>query len=134
MIDTMHCAPMSDAEIAQRDQGEDRRKTGLKTGIRQLSSKQIIRTLEVPEGQMALDHGNFVGGCYCPLAIGVGLDKCEWHTKPTNDSVSAVLHIMGFKVNNTRGIPGNFYRDNRLNDYRTAAKEVLRERGIRVAL
>lgn len=105
---------------------EDPRKTGLKSGIRQLTDDQIRRTLEFP-GEMAVDHGNYVNGCYCPLAIGVGLDKCAIKN-PTNDSVSAILCLMGYKVNNTRGIKGEFFTTNRLADYKIAANEVLQER------
>lgn len=105
---------------------EDPRKTALKNGIRQLTNEQIQCTIDY-KGDMAVDHGNFVNGCYCPLAIGVGLDKIAIKN-PTNDSVSAILCLMGYKVNNTRGIKGEFFTTNRLEDYKIAAKEVISER------
>jgi hypothetical protein len=106
---------------------EDARKAGLKSGIRQLTSEQIQRTLDYP-GEMALDHGNYVDGKFCPLAVGAGLDKLPWKTPPTDSAVTALLHILGFRVNNTRGLRGKFFRKNRLRDYRCAACEVLGER------
>jgi len=108
---------------------EDLRKSGLKNGIRQLETNQIVRTLTY-DGKMAMDHGNYVDGKFCPLAIGAGLDRLEWKIPPSDSAVTAMLHLLGFKVNNTRGIKGKFFRKNRERDYRLAAGEVLKERGI----
>jgi hypothetical protein len=105
---------------------EDPRKAGLKRGLRQLSSEQICRVLAYPIERMALDDGNYVDGKFCPLAVAVGLP--EIMKDPTDDRVHAVLTMLGYKVNNTRGIVGKFYTANRAADLRTAAEEVLRER------
>jgi hypothetical protein len=107
---------------------EDPRKTGLKNGIRQLTNEQIVRTLTF-EGCMAVDDGNYVNGCFCPLAIGAGIDRLAWAKPPTDAAVAATLHLLGYRVNNTRGIRGDFFRENRIADYRLAAQEVLDERG-----
>ncbi len=119
---------VSYTELDEQDMiiNEDPRKTALKNGIRQLTTEQIQRTLDF-DGKMAVDHGNYVDGCYCPLAIGVGLDTIPIKN-PTNDSISAILCLMGYKVNNTRGIKGEFFTKNRLEDYKQAAQEVIEER------
>jgi len=109
---------------------EDKRKEGLKNGIRQLTNDQIFTTLLYAD-QMAYDHGNYVDGKFCPLAVGAGVDRLDWSKNPpTNDKVAAMLTLMGYTVNNTRGIMGEFYKDNRKEDYKTAALEVLAERGV----
>lgn len=105
---------------------KDARKEGLKNGIRQLSTGGIMRTLD--NEPMALNDGNYVDGKFCPLARGAGLDQLEWKNPPTDSAVAAILHILGFKVNNTRGVKGKFFRKNRARDYRIAAGEVLNER------
>lgn len=107
----------------------DARKEGLKKGIRQLTSAGIYRTLEASrDDKVTMDHGNYVDGKFCPLAIGAGLDKLQWKNPPTDTAVTAVLHLLGFKVNNTRGIKGKFFRRNRKRDYQIAAYEILEER------
>lgn len=105
---------------------EDPRKTGLKAGLRQLTSAQIQRVLAYPRDRIALDDGNYINGCYCPLAIGVSLD--EIMKEPTDDRVHAVLTMLGYRVNNTRGIIGDFYTSRRYDDLVIAANEVLAER------
>lgn len=108
---------------------EDPRKTGLKNGIRQLSTERIERTLEY-EGEMVYDDGNYKDGMFCPLGIGAGLDQLHWAIPPTSESVAAILTLMGYKVNNTRGIDGKFFTDNRERDYVHAALEVIHERSV----
>ena len=103
---------------------EDARKTGLKNGLRQLSSNEIKRVLDYP-GEMVLDTYNYCNGKFCPLAVAVGLDNM---LEPSHEKVYNELIRKGYKVYNTRGIQGGFYTDNRLNDLLTAAKEVLAER------
>jgi len=104
---------------------EDPRKTGLKTGLRQLTVEQLQRVIDYP-GEMVLDSFNYESGNFCALAIGVGLDKTM--IAPTHDKVFETLTNMGYKVYNTRGIPGEFYTTNRLEDLLQAAKEVLQEK------
>jgi hypothetical protein len=104
---------------------EDPRKTGLKNGLRQLTIEQLQRVIDYP-GEMVLDTFNYEDGKFCPLAIGVGLDKKI--IEPTHDKIFEALTSMGYKVYNTRGIPGEFYTTNRLEDLLEAAKEVLQEK------
>ena len=104
---------------------EDPRKTGLKNGLRQLTIEQLQRVIDYP-GEMVLDSYNYQDGKFCALAIGVGLDKTM--IEPTHEKVFETLTSMGYKVYNTRGIPGEFYTNNRLEDLLEAAKEVLQEK------
>lgn len=104
---------------------EDPRKTGLKNGLRQLTIEQLRRVIDYPN-EMVLDTYNYEDGKFCPLAVAVELDKIM--INPTHEKVFAALTNMGYKVYNTRGIPGEFYTTNRLEDLLTAAKEVLQEK------
>lgn len=104
---------------------EDPRKTGLKDGLRQLTFEQLQRVINYP-GEMVLDSYNYQNGNFCPLAIGLELDKKI--IAPTHDKVFRALTTLGYKVYNTRGIPGDFYTTNRLEDLLEAAKEVLEEK------
>jgi hypothetical protein len=105
--------------------GEDPRKTGLKDGLRQLNIKQLRRVIDY-KGEMVLDEYNYQDGKFCPLGIGLGLDKII--ENPTHDAVFSILTDMGFDVYNTRGIVGNFYTDNRKEDLLEATQEVLEEK------
>jgi hypothetical protein len=104
---------------------EDPRKMGLKNGLRQLTVEQLERVINYP-GEMVLDSFNYEDGKFCPLAVALELDKTM--TNPTHDKVFQTLTDMGYKVYNTRGIPGEFYTTNRLEDLLEAAKEVLQEK------
>lgn len=104
---------------------EDPRKIGLKNGLRQLTIEQLRRVLEYP-GEMVLDSYNYDNGKFCPLAIGLELDKLI--ENPSHDKIFAHLNSLGYKVYNTRGIAGNFYTINRKEDLLQAAKEVLEEK------
>jgi hypothetical protein len=104
---------------------EDDRKTGLKNGLRQMTIEQLQRVIDY-QGEMVLDNLNYEDGNFCALAIGVGLDQTM--TEPTHDKVFNTLTEMGYSIYNTRGIPGEFYTTNRLEDLLTAAKEVLQEK------
>jgi hypothetical protein len=104
---------------------EDPRKTGLKNGLRQLTIEQLQRVIDY-QGEMVLDSYNYEGGKFCPLTIAVELDKTI--INPTHEKVFDALTSMGYKVYNTRGIPGEFYTNNRLEDLLEAAKEVLQEK------
>lgn len=113
-------------EIGIMSEFEDPRKTGLKNGLRQLTSEQIRTVLSWPF-PMVLDTYNYDNGCYCPLAVGVGIPaRME---KPTHQKVFDELTKMGYSVYNTRGIKGDFYTCDREKDLRIAAEEVLIERG-----
>lgn len=104
---------------------EDPRKTGLKKGLRQLTAEQIQRVIDYP-GEMVLDSYNYHDGKFCALAVALELDKTI--ADPTHEKVFNKLTEMGYSVYNTRGIEGEFYRNNRKEDLITAAKEVLEEK------
>jgi len=104
---------------------EDPRKTGLKNGLRQLNAEQLQRVIDYP-GEMVLDSYNYQDGKFCALAVALELDKTM--ISPTHEKVFDTLTGMGYNVYNTRGIPGEFYTNNRLEDLLEAAKEVLQEK------
>jgi hypothetical protein len=104
---------------------EDPRKTGLKNGLRQLTNEQINKVL-CHNDDFVLDTYNYENGKFCPLAVAVGLN--ETIPDPSHEKVFNILTEMGYKVYNTKGIEGNFYKNNRLKDLLVAAKEVLTER------
>lgn len=104
---------------------EDPRKTGLKNGLRQLTIEQLERVITY-KGEMVLDSVNYEDGKFCPLAVGVGLDT--WGREWSHETVFGTLHLLGYKVYNTRGIKGEFYTSNRLEDLLAAAREVLQEK------
>lgn len=104
---------------------EDPRKIGLKNGLRQLTIEQLKRVIEYP-GEMVLDSYNYHEGKFCALAIALELDKTM--DNPTHDKVFNHLTSLGYSVYNTRGIKGEFYTSNRLNDLLEAAREVLEEK------
>lgn len=119
--------PMPSSEDASKRYWilEDPRKAGLKNGLRQLTIEQLQRVINY-KGEMVLDSFNYENGNFCALAIGVGLDQTM--IEPTHEKVFQALTDMGYNVYNTRGIPGEFYTTNRLEDLLTAAKEVLQEK------
>ena len=106
-------------------ENEDPRKTGLKNGLRQLTTEQLKRVINYPD-EMVLDTYNYENGKFCPLAVALELDKTM--LSPTHDKVFKELTARGYKVYNTRGINGDFYTADRLTDLLTAAKEVLQEK------
>lgn len=103
---------------------EDPRKTALKNGLRQLTLAQLLRVRDYP-GPMCVDEWNYADGKFCPLAVAVGLDESV--KEPTHETVYSILALMGFKINNTRGVPGEFYTVNREYDLRIALYEVIEE-------
>lgn len=104
---------------------EDLRKRGLKQGLRQLTNIEIIRLLNY-EGEIILDDYNYHNDQFCPLAIALDLHTAM--TDPTDQKVKDYLHEQGYKIFNTRGIKGNYYTGNRLEDLLTTAHEILHER------
>lgn len=105
---------------------EDPRKTALKNGLRQLNYEQLLR-VACFDGQMVTDKFNYADGKFCPLAIGIGMDR--WLKDPTHEKVYAILTLAGFKVNNTWQVEGEFFTDDRENDLRIALEEVMAEKG-----
>jgi len=107
---------------------EDPRKTALKNGLRQLTVDQIIEVLRRRD-DLVFDKCNYKDGKFCPLAVGFGIDKLDWHPDgPTDALVFEQLKHRGLNVYNTRGIAGDFYTTNRKRDLVVAAEEVLREK------
>lgn len=77
---------------------------------------------------MVLDEFNYKDGCFCPLAVALGLD--EAFLTPSDEAVFGVLKIMGYCVQNTRHVQGEFYRggyEERFADLVAAVQEVLQE-------
>lgn len=105
----------------------DPRKAGLRRGLCQLSNEQLVKALGVPN--VVLDTWNYCDGNFCPLAVAMGLH--ETMADPTHEKVLAELEARGFKVNNTRGIKGDFYTTDRDRDWRLLAQEIILERGKR---
>ena len=103
---------------------EDPRKAGLKSGLRQLTARQLERVLNYDK-KMVFDTYNYHDGKFCPLAVGVGLDAIE---DPTHEKVFNALQDMNYRIYNTRGIKGEFYTTNRKEDLLEATKEVLKEK------
>lgn len=103
---------------------EDPRKTGLKNGLRQLTTDQLLKVLKYDQ-EMVYDSVNYDAGKFCALAVGVGLETMP---NPTHQKVFDKLTEMGYSVYNTRGIKGEFYTTNRKEDLIEAAKEVLAEK------
>ncbi len=104
---------------------QDPRKTALKLGLSQLTVEQLKRVINYP-GEMLLDTYNYQDGKFCPLAIGLELDQNM--VGPSHDKVFGYLTLLGYKVNNTKGVKGNFYTNNRLQDLLEAAQEVIKEK------
>mgnify|MGYP003407543863 CR=1 FL=1 len=121
---------------------EDRRKTGLKTGLRQLTLKELARIL-VYNKPMCLDEFNYdeEKQTFCPLAVAKGLPKQDAEQQRRNgqtgldirltnaDVVWLLEAIHGLSVFNTRGIEGTFFQHpNRERDFWIAFLEVLNEK------
>lgn len=75
---------------------------------------------------MVLDEFNYNDGKFCPLAIGLELDKKI--ENPTQEKVFNRLEELWYSILNTKGIKGKFYTTNRKDDLMLAAKEVLEEK------
>jgi len=104
---------------------EDPRKTGLKSGLHQLSVNQLQRVVEYKD-EMVLDEFNYQDGKFCPLAIALNIH--ETMTEPSHNKVFEKLTSLGYKVYNTRGIEGEFYTANRKEDLLIAVNEVIEEK------
>ena len=104
---------------------EDARKTGLKSGLRQLTIEQLQRVINY-QGEMVLDTFNYANGCYCPLAIGLGIDA--WMVEPSHEKVFDELTARGYRVYNNGGAAAEIYTTERKRDLLEAAKEVVEEK------
>ena len=83
-------------------------------------------------GGLALDHVNYDDASeeWCPLAVAVGLPGIfdRDRRRPSNMVVTAMLAMLGLRVNNTRNVPDEFYRGaRRREDLRTVVDELLTE-------
>ena len=106
---------------------EDPRKAGLRRGLSQLTNEQLCEALTVPN--VVVDTWNYHEGNFCPLAAGMGLHRTM--ENPTHEKVLHELQRRGFKVNNTKGIKGTFYTNDRDRDWRLLAHEIILARGKR---
>lgn len=104
---------------------EDKRKMALLNGLRQLTIDQL-RRVESWKGTILTDRFNYHEGCWCPLAIGLGLP--EFVKNPTQEKVYSIMALAGYKINNTWGVEGYFYTNNRDIDLRSALQEVILEK------
>ena len=126
MSDAVHSIEKALERVAVQEPTEDPRKTGLKNGLRQLSTNGLRRVIGYTE-KMCLDTFNYneEDKTFCPLAIGIGLDGMAF---PYNEKVEKELLNRGYEIYNTRGIKGDFYTTRRLRDLLIAASEVLIEK------
>lgn len=115
---------LSDDPNPEKRYWEDPRKTGLKNGLRQLTTERLQRVIDYPS-EMVLDTYNYQDGKFCPLAVALELDKMP---EPSHDKVFQTLTDLGYRVYNTRGIAGDFYTEHRKEDLLEAAQEVLQEK------
>lgn len=92
-----------------------------------MTADQLRRVLDY-EGELCLDEQNHRDGKWCPLAVGLGLDRI-WGPErgPSHESVYVVLTTLGYRIGQTRGVAGEFYTTDRAGDLRRAVKEVLEE-------
>jgi hypothetical protein len=106
----------------------DPRYIALCSGLRQLTVSQLYKLYFhlADNGAVVLDDCNFKDGVYCPLAIAVGLDK--FVKTPSEAIVYSILTLAGLKINNTRGVAGEFYTVERRRDLEIAVDDVLIEK------
>lgn len=117
----------------------DPRCKALSAGLCQLSLGEL-RALEAElktGGRVLLDGGNYDAGTdlWCPLAVGLNVQataEARWPSGvPSEDAARALIIEIGrerhseFGLNPIRGIPGDFYRSNRLQDLRRLTAYVI---------
>lgn len=109
---------------------EDPRKIGLKKGLKQLTINQLKKLLTYDKDKLVLDTFAYENGKFCPLAVGIGLEKTLDNptTTITNELVVKDLARRGYIIFNTKGIKGEFYTTNRYEDLMIAVQEVIDER------
>lgn len=108
---------------------KDARYQSLRQGLEQLSHDELLRLRDwlLTGGRIALDQWNYNASAdeWCPLAIAVGLPSLFAGRQADNAGVTAILALLGLRVNNTRNVVGDFYRDNRRADLTAVVEEIL---------
>jgi hypothetical protein len=75
---------------------------------------------------------------WCPLAVGLGVPEIvaasPMRLKFTNESAKVFITAVGrgscptFTLNPISGVPGNYFRDNRVDDIVTLCRQIIAER------
>lgn len=107
---------------------EDPRYLSLRAGLDQLTSDELSRLRDwlLSGDELALDDVNYNESTktWCPLAVAVGLPGVFAGRQPDNARVTAMLALLGLRVNNTRNVPGKYYQGNRRSDLQAAVDDV----------
>lgn len=118
----------------------DNRYIALKRGLNQLNNNQLKEILyKENHKQILCDNYNYDEKLklWCPLAIGLKVDKKIglYTTKPvTNDLAKKIITMEGkkynicFNLNPLRGIKGDFFSTNRIEDLLKTCEDILIER------
>jgi hypothetical protein len=120
----------------------DMRCHALQTGLQQLDNADLTRLRDHMDQALplALDTFNYDRrtGAWCPLAVGLGVDKHVDSTGLTNDMAKAIIIAVGerkygsFSLNPISGISGEFFRSNRYADLQGLVRYMLTARGVTV--
>lgn len=120
----------------------DRRWQALQYGLGQLTETQLLRIIRhiASGGRMVCDTFNYDPNmdAWCPLAVGLGVPEAAAALRNrerfTNDSAKVFILKIGrrtcptFTLNPVSGVPGAFFRDDRVNDIFRLCQHILAER------
>ncbi len=121
---------------------DDLRWQALQFGLSQLTDRQLLRIIDHVGngGQMVCDTYNYDASMdsWCPLAIGLGIPEmlAAMGDKPrfTNDSAKIFITEIGrricptFTLNPISGVPGAYFRSDRMNDILGLCHYIMAER------
>jgi hypothetical protein len=121
---------------------DDPRWRALHLGLGQLKDRQLLRIIRhvANGGRMVCDTFNYDPNtdAWCPLAVGLGVPGAAAaaldQERFTNESAKAFIVKIGrhtsptFTLNPVSGIPGTFFRDDRINDVISLCRYILAER------
>lgn len=101
----------------------DLRYETIKSRLSTLSKEEIERILDNIDN-VCFDELNYDSstGKYCPLATAMSLDKLS---NPTDEKIKAEIGKRFQPVNVIKGLPGEFYRDNRKQNLIDLCKKLL---------
>jgi len=101
----------------------DLRYETIKARLSLLSGSEVQRILDNID-QVCFDEFNYDAseGKYCPLAIAMDLQHLP---HPTDLKVKEAISVRFTPVNVIKGVPGQFYTDNRREDLINLCKEIL---------
>ena len=122
---------------------DDPRCQALCAGLSQLTDQQLRRIIHhVEQGKsMVCDTYNYdvIGDAWCPLAVGLGVPGivANMIDRPslTNDSAKIFITAIGrrncrtFTLNPLSGVPGKYFREDRVADLLRLCRYIIRERG-----